>query len=143
MSDSPDVQLNSTENGQRMATLIGIGAGILDVPAFAYLGLLLFDDLVFGAFVGLLVGLGTYLFLPVAMADDGTHTSEETPPMDTSHPLRRFHRAAAGLALMPAGILLFAWGFVSQTLLLGVLATSVIAAVIYVSLAVLLPRRLA
>ncbi|WP_226005101.1 hypothetical protein [Natrinema salinisoli] len=143
MTDSRDATSNSSDDGQLSPDLIAAVAGVVDVPVFAYLGLLLFDDLAFGAVVGVLVGLGTYLFLPAAIADDEDRGPDETPPVDATHPLRGFHRTAAGLALPPTGILLFAWRLVSDALLVGVLATLVVVAVIYVSLAVLLPPRLA
>lgn len=141
MTDSRDGNRDAADEAQGSPELIAIAAGVVDVPVFAYLGLLLWEDPVFGAFVGIVIGLGTYLSLPAIVAANGEQGPDEPSPTDATHPLRGFHRTAAGLALPPAGILLVAWRFVSDTLLLGVLATAVVAAVIYVSLAVLLPDR--
>lgn len=143
MTDSHGTQSDSSNDEQLSPELIGIAAGAVDVPVFAYVALQLFGNPVFGAFVGFVVGLGTYLFLPAVMADDRDGDSDEFEPTDVRTRLRGFHRTAAGLALPPAGIMLFAWRFVSENILLGILITTVIALAIYVPLAVLLPRRLA
>ncbi|MDS0475889.1 hypothetical protein [Natrinema sp. 1APR25-10V2] len=142
MNGSRDAQASSVDDGGPPLQLIALGTGAIDVPVFAYVSLTLFDDPVFGAFVGLVVGLGMYLLLPEIMADDGAADDEATPT-DVGTRLRGFHRTAAGLALPPAGIMLFGWRFVSDSVLVGTLVATLIAAVIYVSLAVLLPQRLA
>ncbi len=138
MHDSRDGR--SAGDGGLSPELIGAGIGLLELPVFAYLGLALFGQPVFGAFVGLVMGLGTYLSVPAIVADDD-HSDAEATPEPVGDRLRRFHRTAAGLALPPAGILLFAWRFVNENVLLGALATAVIALAIYAPLAVLLPRR--
>ncbi|MGQ3412538.1 hypothetical protein ACT4ML_09795 [Natrinema sp. LN54] len=144
MSGSGRQQSESTAEGQLSPTLIGLVAGALDVPVFAYVGLELFGDLAFGAFVGLVVGLGMYLSAPAFMADDDDEHSEPAlTSVEAGKRLRQFHRTAAGLALPPAGILLLSWRLVSENLRLGVLITLVITAAIYAPLAVLLPRRYA
>ena len=141
MNGSRDAQASSVDDGGPPLRLIALGAGAIDVPVFAYVSLVLFDDPVFGAFVGLVAGLGMYLLLPEIMADDGA--ADEVPSVDVGTRLRGFHRTAAGLALPPAAVLLFGWRFVSENLLVGLLVALLIATVIYVSLAVLLPQRLA
>ncbi|WP_408959767.1 hypothetical protein [Natrinema sp. 74] len=142
MNGSRDAQESSVDDGGPPLQLIALGAGAIDVPVFAYVSLVLFDDLAFGAFVGLVVGLGMYLLLPEIMADNG-EADDEVPSVEVGTRLRGFHRTAAGLALPPAAVTLFGWRFVSEALLMGVLVALFIAAVIYVSLAVLLPQRLA
>lgn len=143
MNDSRDVRSDSLDEGGPSPQLIALGAGIVDVPIFAYVSLELFGDPAFGAFVGLLLGLGTYLFLPAMIADEEDRDADDLEPTDVGTRLRSFHRTAAGLALPPAAVVLFGWRFVSETLFLGFLLALVIAVVIYLSLAVLLPRRLA
>ncbi|WP_254527772.1 hypothetical protein [Natrinema gelatinilyticum] len=143
MNDSRDVRSDSLDEGGPSPQLIALGAGIVDVPIFAYVSLELFGDPTFGAFVGLLLGLGTYLFLPAMIADEEDRDADDLEPTDVGTRLRSFHRTAAGLALPPAAVVLFGWRFVSETLFLGFLLALVIAVVIYLSLAVLLPRRLA
>ncbi|WP_254522118.1 hypothetical protein [Natrinema caseinilyticum] len=143
MNDSHDARSDSRDEGGLSPQLIALGAGIVDVPVFAYVSLVLFGDPVFGAFVGLLLGLGTYLFLPAVIADEEERDADDLEPTDVGTRLRGFHRTAAGLALPPAALALFGWRFVSETLSLGFLLALVIAVVIYLSLAVLLPRRLA
>ncbi|SEQ89242.1 hypothetical protein [Natrinema salaciae] len=143
MTGSRDAQSDSGDDGRLSPGLLGLAIGAVDVPVFAYLGLELFDDPAFGAFVGLVIGLGIFLSFPAFVADDDERSEPQTDPAAVGDRLRRFHRTAAGLALPPAGILLFSWRFVSETLLMGALATLVIAVAIYVPLVVLLPRRLA
>lgn len=140
MSGSRSTESESTEDGHLSPELIGIAVGVLTVPVFAYLGLELFDDLPFGAFVGLVIGLGISLSAPAFVADDDRSDATATP-VATGDRLRQFHRTAAGLALPPAGILLLSWRVVSENLLLGALATFVITVAIYLPLAVLLPQR--
>jgi len=68
MNGSRDAGAESVDEGGLSPALLGIGVGVVDVAVFAYLGLELVDDPVFGAFVGLVLGIGTYLFLPGVMA---------------------------------------------------------------------------
>lgn len=143
MNGSRDAGAESVDEGGLSPALLGIGAGIVDVAVFAYLGLELVDDPVFGAFVGLVLGIGTYMFLPGAMARDREPDTDDLEPVAVGTRVRSFHRTAAGLALPPAGIMLFAWRLINDSLLLGVVGTAIIALAIYVPLAVLLPRRLA
>lgn len=113
-------------------------AGAFDVPVFAYVAYLLFEAPAFGVLVGVLVGGGTYLFLPYFMYAEADGAAERTDA--STEPDRGFHRTAAGLALAPAGILLLAWRFASDDVLVGVAAVAVIAAVIYAALSRLVPR---
>lgn len=119
---------------------IAIVAGAMDVPVFAYLGHVLFEDLLFGALVGVLVGLGTSLFLPFflhAEARDGLEGRDDATGGGRTGGL---HRTAAGLALAPAGILLLAWRFVSADLLVGAAGVLVLVAIEYAVLSRTLPR---
>ncbi|WP_226482484.1 hypothetical protein [Natrinema amylolyticum] len=141
MSGSRSTEPESTEDGRLSPDLIGGAVGVLTVPVFAYLGLESFGDPAFGAFAGLLIGLGIFLSAPAFTADEGQRDATATP-VAVGDRLRQFHRTAAGLALPPAGVLLFTWRLVPGTSLLSALVVPVIAAVIYVSLAVLLPHRL-
>ncbi|SEW23537.1 hypothetical protein [Natrinema salifodinae] len=144
MSGSSDAGAESDGEAGLSPNLIALAVGAVDVPVFAYVGLVLFGEAAFGAAVGLVIGLGMYLFLPAVIADDqaSADDGDEFEPIAPSERVRTFHRTAAGLALPPAGILLLTWRFVSDSLLIGVLVTLVLTTVIYLSLAVLLPRRL-
>ncbi|WP_222920256.1 hypothetical protein [Natrinema sp. SYSU A 869] len=141
MSGSRSTEPESTEDGRLSPELIGVAVGVLTVPVFAYLGLELFGDPAFGAFVGLVIGLGIFLSAPAFMADDEEQSDATATPVAIGDRLRQFHRTAAGLALPPAGVLLFSWRLVPGASLLSVLVIPVITAVIYVSLAVLLPQQ--
>lgn len=143
MNGSRDAGTESVDEGGLSPALLGIGVGVVDVAVFAYLGLELVDDPVFGAFVGLVIGIGTYLFLPAVMARDRERDTDDLEPVAVGARVRSFHRTAAGLALPPAAIMLFAWRLINETLLFGLVGTAIIALAIYVPLAVLLPRRLA
>ena len=46
---------------------IGLAAFVLMVPAFAYLGDALFEDVLFGGLVGIALGVGTLLYLPYVL----------------------------------------------------------------------------
>jgi hypothetical protein len=142
MTDSRDAQSNATDDGQLSLDLIAAVAGVAEVPVFAYLGLLLFSDIPFGAAVGVLIGFGTYLLLPAFVADDDERSDATATPVAIGDRLRQFHRTAAGLALPPAGILLLTRRLVSDTSLVTLIAVPVITAVIYVSFVVVLPQRL-
>ncbi|MCU4744446.1 hypothetical protein OB955_21325 [Halobacteria archaeon AArc-m2/3/4] len=118
---------------------IGFAAGVMDVAVFAFLGHVLFEDPVVGAVSGLLVGIGVYLFLSSFLAGDfeegdDARDAAVDPGTDTG-----FHRPAAGLALGPAGIVLFAWRFTSEDVLIGATGALVFAAVAYVVLSRVLP----
>jgi hypothetical protein len=55
-----DRSADSALTPERLGQIALVG----QVPVFAYLGFLLFDDLLFGGIGGLLVGVGTMLRLP-------------------------------------------------------------------------------
>ena len=111
---------------------LGQLALVAQLPVFAYLGRLVFDDLAFGAVVGLLIGGGTMLHLPEllrwAAGDDGVR-----PPggADT-------RCAAAGLAVDGAGIVAFAARFAVDATL-AVVAGVVAGLGAYVALQYALP----
>lgn len=118
---------------------IALAAGAMDVPVFAFLGHTLFEDPIFGAIVGLLVGGGIYLFLPSFLSGDlegGEDSRDATGEPGTGG---GFHRLAAGLALAPAGIVLLAWRFASEDVLTGAAGVLVLAAIAYVVLSRVLP----
>jgi len=111
---------------------LGQMALIAQVPAFAYLGFLLFDDVLFGGIAGLLIGVGTMLHLPYFVRRSG---SQDGSAPGGSHA----DRAAVGLALDAAGIVAFGARFVVDSLLVPLAAAAVIALVLYVPLDRFLP----
>ncbi|WP_207592559.1 hypothetical protein [Halomontanus rarus] len=120
---------------------IGLAAGAMDVVVFTFIGYTLFEDPILGAAAGLLVGTGIYLFLSSFLAGDleaeeGESSRDATVEPDTG---RGFHRPAAGLAIGPAGIVLFAWRFASEDVLIGAAGALVFAAIAYVVLSRVLP----
>lgn len=86
--------------------VIGVG----DVVMFAIIGLLLFDDVIFGAIAGTLTGVGTVWFLSWSLggSDDANRRGE--PAGLTA----QIHRGAAGAALMGSGIIAIALMFVRE-----------------------------
>ena len=111
---------------------LGQIALVTQVPIFAYLGHLLFDDVLFGGIAGLLVGFGTMLHLPYFIRRSRSRGG--AAPGDAYA-----GRAAIGLALDAAGIVAFGARFVVDGLLVPLAAAAVIALVLYVPLGRFLP----
>ena len=126
MTDDPSADSALTPERLGQIALVG------QVPAFAYLGLLLFDDVLFGGIAGLLVGFGTMLHLPYFVRRSG---SRGGPAPGDSYA----GRAAVGLALDAAGIVAFGSRFVADGYLVPLAAAAVVALVLYVPLDRFLP----
>lgn len=119
---------------------IGLAAGTMDVVVFAFIGYALFEDPILGAAAGLLVGTGIYLFLSSFLAGDlEAEEGESSRDATRERATAGFHRPAAGLAIGPAGIVLFAWRFASEDVLIGAAGALVFAAIAYVVLSRVLP----
>ena len=126
MTDDPSADSALTPERLGQIALVG------QVPAFAYLGLLLFDDVLFGGVAGLLVGFGTMLHLPYFVRRSG---SRGGPAPGDSYA----DRAAVGLALDAAGIVAFGSRFVADGYLVPLAAAAVVALVLYIPLDRFLP----
>ena len=111
---------------------LGQIALVTQVPIFAYLGFLLFDDVLFGGIAGLLIGFGTMLHLPYFVRRSG---SQDGSAPGGSHA----GRAAVGLALDAAGIVAFGTRFAVDGSLVPLTAAAVVALVLYVPLGRFLP----
>lgn len=85
--------------------VIGVG----DVVMFAIIGLLLFDDIVFGAIAGALTGVGTVWFLSWSLGSNDADSRAEPAGLTA-----QIHRGAAGAALMGSGIIAIALMFVRE-----------------------------
>ena len=111
---------------------LGQIALVAQVPAFAYLGFLLFDDVLFGGIAGLLVGLGTMLHLPYFIRRSRSRSGAAPGDSYTG-------RAVIGLALDAAGIVAFGARFAVDGFLVPLAAAAVVALVLYVPLDRFLP----
>lgn len=122
---------------QRLAAVFGT----MDIVMFAVVGYFLFEDPLLGGLAGLFVGGGVFLFLPSFLvdsdADEGRAPSESDPD---GHPLRSFHRVAAGLGLSAGGIILLSVVMIEEPAALALGIALLVAAVLYVPLALVLPN---
>lgn len=119
---------------------LGAVATVIDVGVFTYVGSLLFGDPIFGAGVGLLVGVGTYLFLPYFLYAELLEDFEAELESRAGAPARGFHRTAGGIALAAGGIVLLAWRIASSDVLAGAGVLLVVVAVLYAVLSRTMPR---
>jgi hypothetical protein len=119
--------------------LLGGAIGGVQVLVFAVIGLVGVDDPVFGAAVGFAFGSSTYLYVTYAMELRG-HVPGPAPVDDTAidrSPV--YHRGAAGLAMVPIGIIPFVWRLFAPGYTLGILVGLVLAIPTYVLFSTLLP----
>jgi hypothetical protein len=110
---------------------LGRVALVAQVPIFAYLGHVLFDDVLFGGITGLLVGVGTLLHLPYfiyrsAAGSEGVEGSYA-------------RRGAAGVALDAAGIIAIGARIAVDSAVVALAAAAVAALVVFVPLQYALP----
>lgn len=114
---------------------LGQAAFVLMVPVFAYLGYVLFDDLLFGGLIGLLVGGGTFLYLPYFIYREAVQQGNATD-VDGDHT----RRAAVGIGLASGGLVAIAMRFVFEGAYVLPFAVAIIyTLVIYVPLDYALP----
>ncbi|WP_336135918.1 hypothetical protein [Natronomonas amylolytica] len=114
---------------------LGQAAFVLTVPVFAYLGHLVFDDLLFGGLVGLVVGSGTFLYLPYFMYREAAARGDASG-FDGGHA----RRAAVGMGLASGGMVALAGRFVfEEAYLIPFAVAAVLALVVYVPLDYALP----
>ncbi|QLD90730.1 hypothetical protein HWV07_17440 [Natronomonas salina] len=116
---------------------IGLAAFATTVPAFAYLGHTLFDDVLFGGLVGIALGSGTLLYLPYilrrSVVEQGDAWAEAMG--DGYVP-----RAAAGMALTVGGFVALTGRFVVEAeLLRPLLVGAVVAVLVYLPISYALP----
>lgn len=114
-------------------------AGIIDPPLFAYIAWLLFDDPVFGAAVGVAIGVSTYMLLAYLYARELIEDGKT--PDGLLEPPRGYHRGAAALALVPVGIVPFAWRFAEEDPTVGIVAGLLAGVLVYVVSARVVPRE--
>lgn len=113
---------------------IGQVAFLVMVPVFAYLGVLLFDDVLFGGVVGLLVGAGEFLFMPYVLYR-GTETDGDLTLVERSH----VRRATVGFPLASAGMVALAGRFVVDGFVVPLAVAGTFAAVSYLLMDRFLP----
>ena len=123
-----DLSADSALTPERLGQI----ALVTQVPIFAYLGFLLFDDVLFGGIAGLLVGLGTMLHLPYFIRRSRSRSGAAPGDAYTG-------RAAIGLALDAAGIVALGARFAVDGFLVPLAAAAVVALVLYIPLDRFLP----
>ncbi|WP_254837764.1 hypothetical protein [Natronomonas marina] len=112
---------------ERLGQLALVG----NVPIFAYLGRLLFEDVLFGGVVGLLVGVGTLLHLPYFLY----RSTPTAADVDGAYA----RRGAAGMALDAGGVVAFGSRFVVESAALALAVGGLVALVVFVPLQYALP----
>lgn len=114
---------------------LGRMAFVLMVPVFAYLGYTLFDDLLFGGIVGLIIGAGTFLYLPYFIYREAAQKGSVID-VDGDHT----RRAAAGLGLASGGMVAIAMRFVFEdAYLIPFAVVAIYTLIVYVPLDYALP----
>lgn len=113
---------------------LGQVALVAQVPVFAYLGHVLFDDVLFGGIAGLLVGVGTLLHLPYFLYRSAA-AREGVSGVDGDYT----RRAAAGLALDAAGIVAIGSRFAVDSAVVALAVAALAALVLFVPLQYALP----
>lgn len=112
---------------ERLGQLALVG----NVPIFAYIGHLIFEDVLFGGVVGLLVGVGTLLHLPYFMY--------RSSPAASGTDGEYARRGAAGVAVDAAGIIAFGSRFVVDSAVVALAIGGIVALVVFVPLQYALP----
>ena len=134
-----EADANPFEESPLSPTLIGLLGGAFEAVVIAGIGMMVFENVAIAGISGLMVGLGTYLFVPLVLAPGESGDLEELAPPDSDAPLRGFHRLAAGWACGAAGILFFATGFLELEPVVGLPATLTAGVLLYLVLGVALP----
>ena len=122
-SDEPEVSEN-------VIRLIGASSGVMNFVAFTAVCYFTFetDWLVFGVVVGLLSGLGSFLFVPWILRQQNETTDETDDAAEFADDVVAEHRrddsdgtrtAALGIGLEAAGIGMFAGRLALEDILLG------------------------
>lgn len=116
MSESPPVP------DERTVKRIAIGAAIANLVAFTLVGQFVFLDLAYGLLMGLVTGVGTYLFLPwimlasneseVDVGDGGVTSRSSMEGVDVG-------TATIGFALEGGGIMMVVGRFIEDDPLIG------------------------
>lgn len=140
MDGQHDTDTDSLEEGPLTPNRFGAIAAIFDVLVFTFVGYFVVGAPLAGALAGLFVGAGIFFVLPVFMWADAAGGLEAMEPADAGHPLRSFHRVAAGFSLSAGGLACITWLFATPNPLTGALVAIVVAAGLYVPLAWLLPN---
>ncbi|ELY89495.1 hypothetical protein C483_13243 [Natrialba hulunbeirensis JCM 10989] len=140
MSDVHETNTAQFEDGPITPERIGAAVALVDIGVFALIGHFMFEDPALGALAGLFVGGGIFLFLPLFMWAEPNGGLENMAPESGGGPFRSFHRLAAGMALPPAGIVLFVTQFVELDPFFGLAIALLAGAGLYVPLAWLLPN---
>ena len=134
-----DADSNSFEESPLSPTLIGLFAGAMQGIVIGGAGMLVFENIAIAGISGLLVALGTILFLPLFMAPRESDDLDELAPADSDAPLRGFHRLAAGWACGSTGSLFFATGFLELEPVVGLPAVLAAGILVYLVLGFVLP----
>lgn len=122
-SDEPEVNEN-------VITLIGVSSGVMNFVALTAVCYFLFetDWLAFGIVVGLLSGVGSFLFIPWLLRQQNETTDETDAAAEFADDVVAEHRrddsggtrtAALGIGLEAAGIGMFAGRLALEEIFLG------------------------
>lgn len=120
---------------------LGFGVFVLTVPAFAVLGNTLFADVLFGGLVGIVLGVGTMLYLPYFLRRSVVERGDGSAAAMADGYVRK---AAAGMALSVGGFVALSGRFVVEgELLRPLLVGAVVAVLVYAPVHYVLPSLVA
>ncbi|MFW5934710.1 MAG: hypothetical protein ACOCQL_02545 [Halolamina sp.] len=71
---------DAAETSDRLLTTIGAGAGVLQLAAFTWVGVLLFDSVPYVVVAGGLTGVGAFLFVPWLLSNAAAHEASSLEP---------------------------------------------------------------
>jgi len=71
---------DAAETSDRLLTIIGAGAGVLQLAAFTWVGVLLFDSVPYGVAAGGLTGVGAFLFVPWLLSYSAAQEASSLEP---------------------------------------------------------------
>ncbi|SNR54017.1 hypothetical protein [Halorubrum vacuolatum] len=129
---------------ERTFTMIGVGSAVMNLIAFTAVGVIAIENVAYGGIVGILGGVGSYLFIPwflsLSAAQEGADGDLPLADAATSSP---YHTSLGtlGLGLEAGAIVMLAVGFsIGPDFLAGVASALVVALATYFVGSVVLDR---
>lgn len=106
-ADEPEVSGN-------MILGIAVGSALMNFTVLTVLGLVLFEDIVFGVVVGLFMGVGSYFFIPWLLLNQAEEPQLSDGAGDLIQTANDFQKGALGLAMEAGGIVMVIAWFVEE-----------------------------
>ncbi|NHX36418.1 MULTISPECIES: hypothetical protein [Halolamina] len=122
----------SGEISDQLLTILGVGSGVMQLAVFTWVGVMLFDNAVYGVAVGVFSGVGAFLFVPWLLSYSAAQEAASPEPAG-ERIARSTGPGVFGLGLELGAITMLALGFVQEppALLLGVASALVVGVGVY------------